>query len=482
MKKLYFAVILFVFATAAFAQKKPAEIPVVAKVDERIETTSIIARLAGFEEYTNNEFRVYADDVDRHFARYRDHAAVKFAVDVRFRLGIGFDAVPNLAVRLRPAPSFAPRVPFTSHVPDKRWGKEDAEKMARLIGEFYRDAKCAEFFKKHEAMYRTAETRMQKIVDRVDFSWYSKFYGELPKGSFNMIIGLLNGGGNFGPKVVLPNGTEELFSVMGTWQTEPDGTPKYSEDSLPTIIHEFNHSFINHLVAERAAALKAPGEKIFPIVKDPMQRLAYGEWQVIVMESLVRAAVIRYLFDHEVNIPGFGGIPPKEVPYRLTDFERSRGFYWIEDLVVLMGTFENARKSYPTFRAFMPIIEAYFQELPKRIDYRVRELDARRPTVKAIREFENGAKSVSAALTEITIVFDRRMTGRGYSMNHGSLGQEGYPEIEKIIGYGDENTTFKMAVKLKPGKDYEFVVTGNSFASADGFPLKDFVVRFSTSK
>lgn len=456
---------------------------VTAKVDERIELTSIVARLAGYEEYVNNDFKLYADDVDKHFAKYKNHAVIDFAKEVRSKNGIGFDAVPNLAVRLNQTPLLTPRVSFTADVPDKRWGKADAEKFAKLLQQFYKDAECEKFFKSHSEMYRIAESRFQQVLDKVNFSWYQKFYGELPKGTFNLYIGLLNGGGNFGPKVVLPNGKEELFSIMGTWATEKDGLPSYSEEALPTIIHEFNHSFINHLVDSKKEVFVRSGEKTFPLVKDQMMRLAYGTWETTVQESLVRAAVIRYLFENPIEVKYFADTKAEEVPSKIIELENSHGFYWIQDLVTLMGTYENARRNYPTFRSFMPMIEAYFYELPKRIDYKIKTFELLSPKVVKIIEFENGSQEVDPKIKEITFVFDKPLKGKGYSFNQGKLGNEGFPEVEKAVGnYSEDLMRFTLQVKLQPNKEYEFVITGNSFASKDGYPLKDFVVKFKTKK
>lgn len=480
MKAILCGIILFLSTIGIAAQAKQSKpFTVTAKVDERIELTSIVARLAGYGEFVHNDFKIYADDVDKHFGKYKDHAVIEFAKQVREKNGIGFDAVPGLAVHLNQTPQLTPRVPFTADVPDKRWGKADAERFAKLLAQFYKDAECEKFFKAHTEMYRTAESRFQKVLDKVNFAWYQKFYGEMPKGSFNLYLGLLNGGGNFGPKVVLPKGKEELFSVMGTWATEADRLPSYTDEVLPTIIHEFNHSFINHLVAADEAAFAKSGEKVFPLVTEQMSRLAYGAWDTAVKESLVRAAVVRYLFENPVNLKVFAGTKPEDVPFQIINLENNRGFYWMNDLVTLLGTYENARKTYPTFRSFMPMIEAYFNELPKRIEYKIKVFEEFRPKVVKIAEFENGSE-IDSNISQITLIFDKPLRGKGYSMNYGKLGEAGFPKIEKMLGYSENDTKFSFQVTLKPQTEYEFVVTGNSFASKDGYPLRDYVVKFKT--
>src|SRR5437868_14461768 len=98
--------------------------PILARADLRIELMSIVARLAGYEEYSSNEFKQYVGDVNRHFEKYKQHPAIQFAAKIRGSNGIGYDAVMSMAVHLNPPPALTPRVPFTAQAPDKRWGKE----------------------------------------------------------------------------------------------------------------------------------------------------------------------------------------------------------------------------------------------------------------------------------------------------------------------------------------------------------------------
>jgi len=189
----------------ASASSKQTSFVVAAKVDERVELMSIIARLAGYEEYVRNDFKVYASDVDQHFAKYKQHPAVQYAIRIRATRDVAFDAVMSMAVHLSAPPTLSPRVPFTDQVPDSRWGKEGAEEFVVLVQRFYRETDSHRFFQSHADLYKTAEHRFQLLLNKVDFEWYRRFHGELPNGSFNLYIGLLNGGGNYGPKVVHPD-------------------------------------------------------------------------------------------------------------------------------------------------------------------------------------------------------------------------------------------------------------------------------------
>jgi hypothetical protein len=462
-----------VYALQTAKTASPETFAIQAKIDQRVELLSIVARLADYDEYVNNNFKLYADDVDKHFAKYKEHEVIKFAKKVRWSKGVGFDAVMSMAVHLNPPPALTPRVPFSEQKPDKRWGKEAGEQFATLLQQFYKDADCESFFSNHASLYKTAQDRFQQLLNKVDFGWYKRFYGEVPNGSFNLYIGLLNGGGNFGPKVVHTDGKEDLYAIIGTWQMDSDDLPKYDDEVLPTIIHEYNHSFINYLVYANESQLKTAGETIQPPVAEKMRKQAYGNWQTILVESLVRAAVVRYLFEHESQMP---------VTYKELTQQRNIGFLWIHELSALLGTYENSRNQYPTFRSFFPLIVGYFNDFSKRVAYEARGFEEMVPHVASMSPFANSSQDVDPSLTQITFTFDKPLNPKGgVSINYGQKGSEHYP-VEKFLGYNETGSTITLQVKLKPDWEYEFVLTGLSFKTKDGYPLQPYTVKFKTRK
>ena len=445
---------------------------ITARVDTRVELMSIVARLAGYEEYVRDDFKSYAKEVDEHFRRYRQHQAIQFAMKIRESNNIAFDAVMGMAVHLNPPPALTPRVPFTERVPDTRWGQNTAEVFLKLLRDFYREADCERFFLAHADLYSTAERRFEHLLSKVDFDWYRRFYGEQPSGSFNLYIGLLNGGGNYGPKVVYPDGKEDLFAIIGTWQVDSAGLPVYSDETLPTIIHEYNHSFINHLVYDFDQQLKSPGEKVFAPVAEKMKILAYGSWQVGILESIVRAAVLRYRFEHE----------GQRIAYTAMIAERNRGFLWIEDLFTLLGMYENSRTVHPTMRTFFPLLVGYFNDLSNRIEFVAKRFEELRPRVVAMSPFTNGTQDVDPSTRQLTFTFDKPLDpGAGYSINRGPGGSAHYP-VENVIGFDKTGSIVTVQVKLSADSEYEFVLTGSRFRTKDDYPLQPYTVQFKTKK
>ena len=190
---------------------------IVPKVDERTELVSTVFRLAGADEYVNNQLAQYTAEIDSSFSELKDHEVVKMAKRIRLLHGISFDAVMSFAINLE----ISDQIRFNPNISDKslekRWKKENAEKFLVLLNQFYIESKFHEFYIKHENLYRTAENNFKEVLKEVDFEWFKHFFGKDNSGNFNLVICLINGGSNYGPKVQFKDGREELYAIIGTW-------------------------------------------------------------------------------------------------------------------------------------------------------------------------------------------------------------------------------------------------------------------------
>jgi hypothetical protein len=260
------------------------------KVDERVELLSIVFRLAGNYEYNDNTYRSYVSDIHSHFDRYKNHPLISFTSELSNKNGVCFDAVMFMAIYLEQPPSLNPIVPFSADVPEKRWGQDNANKFVRLLKQFYTDARCAEFFMEHEGLYKTVQGNFMPVYEALDVNWYNQYYGQQPEGSLNVMIGLGLGGGNYGPKLKYPDGKEDIYAVMGTRSIDSTNNPSFLvDDYLPTLIHEFNHSYVNHLTYKYEKDFEGSGLKLYELIKAGMGNQHYTSWQTIMNEALVRA-------------------------------------------------------------------------------------------------------------------------------------------------------------------------------------------------
>ncbi len=212
---------------------------------------------------------------------------------------------------------------------------ETATKFIDLLKLFYKDTDCKSFFESNKDYYATAESKFHSIFKKLNVDWYYKLYGKLPNENFNIIIGLGNGGNNFGPNIALPNKPRNLYAIIGASTFDDNCLPIFEEeDYLPTLIHEFNHSFINHLTEIFSEELQHSAKIIFDKERIKMKRLAYENWSFMLNEALVRASVIRYLISHDSDTT--------KIDLELKG-QLANGFVWMKELVELLKECEDKR-------------------------------------------------------------------------------------------------------------------------------------------
>jgi hypothetical protein len=321
-------------------------------------------------------------------------------------------------------------------------------------------------------MYRLAETRFATILDSVDFAWYPRFYGKALDLTYHQILGMNNGGENYGPRLVHPDGSVELFSIIGCWTHDDAGNPTYPPDQkyLAMIIHEFNHFFVNPAVDEHWSAFSG-AEKVYATVADPMKSMAYGDVEIMVNESLVRAAVIVYFQD--------AGEDSRKNLKRIREEQRN-GFFWMDDLVELLKKYKAQRAQYPTFSSYMPQIALFYRNLAPRAAAEAAAFSAKSAHVVSMAPFANHSQDVDASVQTIEIVVDKPLDpGAGYSINYGPGGSEHWP-IKGEVRFGDGGLRILLHVQLKPNQTYSFVLPPMAFVTPDGYPLESYTVEFKT--
>jgi hypothetical protein len=323
------------------------------KVDPRVELMSLIFRLAGNPEYNQNRLTSYIQDVEEYFGIFRNHDVVQMAKQLRQQRGVSFDAVMSMAIHVKDVESMAERVPLEP-LPeswDSRWTVEDTRNFQNAALSFVKDARFNAFFDAHQDLYGIAESRMKKVLeDHKVVEWFDSFFGARSDVSFTIFLGMMNGGACYGPRVVFPGGREELYCVLGVWLKDRKGLPRFDKSVLPTVVHEFCHSYVNPLVNQHAARLEKAGQKIFLTVAEAMKRQAYPGWQTMMYESLVRACVVRYRLASEGDAAA----------ERQIIQENTNRFYWIRDLSNLLGIYEANRNKFPNLGSFFPEIVEFF--------------------------------------------------------------------------------------------------------------------------
>lgn len=326
--------------------------------DENVELMSIISRLAKFNEYNHRVAGNYDNEIDSTFATFKEHPAVKFLQQTRTVHNCAYDAIMSMAVRLERNGSSFRIIEEEVDELDRRWKDVDKKEFLRLIGMFYKDTNFEHFFEIHRTFYEKGiEDYKLNVMKGINVDWYEKFYGFPPVQEFRVIIAFVNGHHNYGSKRNKKSQPEEVFNITG-YCSNQDGQSVFDKSFQTILIHEFNHSFINYLLnGENEKKLQDAGQYIFKTTKWTMGLQNYKCWQTMINESLVRAAVIRYIIDNETG--------NNEIENSIF-YEIERGFRWMPELVCLMGKYERKRYKYPTFASFYSEIIKFFVRYQER--------------------------------------------------------------------------------------------------------------------
>jgi hypothetical protein len=203
-----------------------------------------------------------------------------------------------------------------------------------------------------------------------------------------------------------------------------------------------------------------------------MKRQAYGTWDNMMRESVLRACGIRYSLATQ----------GKAAADKVATYEEGRGFSWAGDLAKCLQEYEDHRDRYPTLDAFMPKIVDFFNHYVPKFEAKVAKeakVAANAPKVVSMTP-ANGATNVDPALTEIKVTFDQPMRNGSWAFVGGG---PNFPETADKPSYDKEYKVLTLPVRLKPNWEYHFSLNGGkfmAFASQEGIPLRPVPVTFKT--
>lgn len=460
--------VILILVPNAWADPK-AEIPV--KVDRRVELLSIVFRLAGNPEYNMpNSKSKYADEVDAYFSSFQNHEVVTLARELRNSRGISYDAVMSMAVHLDDQLPPGPRTPLSPRpaLLESRWTDKDAAKFISALGAFVKETDAKKFFDDHAAFYDQCAQRLSAIVNKQAIvPFFDNYFGARPTASYTVIVGMLNGGGNYGVSMRHADGREEITPVIGIYKWDDQGLPAIGREVLDTIFHEFCHAYTNAIVDKHWAELEGACGKLFERNASTMRRRAYGTSKTLGYESFVRACVSRAM----ANLYG------EKVGTRQAINEACSGFAWTPGFADVLKQYEADRKTYADFDSFMPKITAFFEKSASDYDAML----SRFPKVVSITPASGEAKVDAGKTTEIRITFDRAMRDKSWSIV--TLDRSQFPKIG-APSYDEARKVLTVPVTLEPGHEYRFGLNGPNFAgfvADDGMPLLPMEVTFRTA-
>ena len=337
MKKKNIILILLTFVSLACQAQIKVE------VSEAVELMSILSRTAGFEEYSKDMAGQYTKDTEEWFKPYQQHPIIPYYQEIRSKYGIGYEKVMNMAVHLEITKGKVKLIGDRTEL-NNGWQNVNLDEFITLLNKFYSDTHFRKFFEQHSSFYdegiKDFETNIMSMFHQ---DWYNRFYGTEASEQFHVIIGFTYGDNNNGVHRQLEGKPKESFAIMGYWinRTTWDAT---------LLIHEFNHSFVNPLLdnATNHAMMEKVGTKLFQFSQPAMERQAYNSWEIVINESIVRAAVYIYLKDY--NLVSRGTV------YFMLEEVWHKGFQWMPELVTCLRTYTTQRDKYKTLNDYYPEI------------------------------------------------------------------------------------------------------------------------------
>ena len=335
-----------------------------AKVDvealETVELMSILSRTAGWDPYHMDMGGQYIEDVEAWFAPFENHPMISYYDEFMMQFAEGFDDPMYLATAFtidgHQVKMLCPKQYLRGN-----WKDADMDEFVDNLNKFYTDTRFHEFYQQHQDFYNAVlQDYRTNVMQYFNQDWYAPFYGTNPEEKFRVIIGFTNGGHNYGVAHQLPGQPKENISVCGYW-VYPNGgyvyDAEHGREAAPTLVHEFNHSFVNYLqdIEKNAALLGDIPQRLLEKEYYRMtQYQNYGQGSIVLNESVVRAAVIIYMMEN--------GFSPEEMRAEL-ETNISRGFTWLPELVTTMRYYNTHRSKYPTLNDFYPeivrVLKAY---------------------------------------------------------------------------------------------------------------------------
>ena len=318
-----------------------------AEVSEAVELMSILSRTAGFREYSTDVAGQYTKDTETWFAPYKAHPIIAYYQGLRDNHSVSYDAVMSMAIHLDINKG---KIKFLGEKSDldERWQQVDIGDFVSRLNQFYADTRFHDFFEQHRTFYdeglKDYETNVLPYFHQ---DWYARFYGTDATEQFRIVIGFTYGELSNGVARQLAGQPREAFSICGYKLSPTTGKPFWDAAIL---IHEFNHSFVNPLLdnAANVALMEKVGQKLFQFSQTEMKQQAYMDWNTVINESVVRAAVFVYMLDNKlVN---------RNTSQFMLEEMYARGFRWTPELVSALRHYASHREQYATLNEYYPEI------------------------------------------------------------------------------------------------------------------------------
>jgi len=295
------------------------------EVNPYTELTNVVFHLAG---WNSNNLTPYSEEVNSHFAPYRNHRAV-LLVRKALREGLGYDAIPRFAMELN-------STEWSINLVERVHGdKKLLNELANAIKDFARESNFSTFYESHRGFYREQiGLFLEENPDSFAIPRFEEdFFGE-KKSRWIFVLQPLEVYYSYGGWT-----NDTVYAFLGVCSFS-NGTYSYCSASA----HELAHSFVNPAVENHYREFKEY-EEMFSPVKDLMTSMGYSNWRTYLDETFVRAFEAYYMLKTRGN----------ESAERFIKGQKALGFYLVGRVYrAYLTDYLPNRDKYPTFDSFMP--------------------------------------------------------------------------------------------------------------------------------
>lgn len=425
-------------------------------VDERLELTSIVFRLAGAEEYVCDGVPEYMKEIDEYFAPYKNHKLIGYIQNtLREKQRIGYDGVAAsaFALKIKDGKVTSGDDLYQRAIgKDPRWNEEVFAEYVRLLNDFYRKSKAGKFFDAHREFYYNAVQANQELVNKIDLKWFRDTFGGEPI-NLDVCLGLCTAQHNYGGKEY-EDGTMKI--VIGTF-ADQNGTPNILETAFDVVIHEIMHYYSRPLLNKHYDAMRVASEDIYSRIESRMIVEAHKKPRTVAAEWITELFMNMYMQEHG-----------ELIMYNIyNDFRY--GYIWINRALDFMKNYD--RTKYSSMSEFMPHIVDFTNRLPAEWDTIENEFANAYPYV--VSTFPVNGSVIPADTKEIKVKFAHPMFDA-----HGLKPIAGYEMIPgdfRKCHWEDPYTyVIVIANQLESGKKYGIALFNDPFIRLDnGFRLKE---------
>ena len=171
-----------------------------------------------------------------------------------------------------------------------------------------------------------------------------------------------------------PNNYANLYSpvhvisiLYGCCATKQGIDANYTINSLPIILHEVLHSYVNPIAERHVNEFNTLLGVAYPFIEDDLHRSNYN-WSSVPYEWLTDLSLLLYMSQN--------GYPSQQIEKTIAS-DSARGFIWQRVAFESLETFHNNRDEYPLFKDFVPVLISMLEGVSENLDrYTIISYDA----------------------------------------------------------------------------------------------------------